>query len=76
MRIEAEQRQLAKELEKKYPAVGSKVSLLINDSLIRYSGILHLVEYESVMLKPAVNHGTEGRYLAMASYSHMKKLIN
>ena len=49
-------------LVKNYPAIGSKISLLINDSLLRYSGTLHLVAGQSVVLKPVASHGTEGRY--------------
>ena len=52
-------------MEKKYPAIGSKISLLIKDSLIRYSGFLDLMEDESVVLKPVANHGTEGRNSAI-----------
>ena len=49
---------------KSYPLVGSKISLLLNNS-VRYSGILYALNNEDLVMNHVANHGTEGRYLAL-----------
>ena len=49
---------------KSYPLVGSKISLLLNNS-IRYSGILYALYDEDLVMNSVANHGTEGRCLAL-----------
>ena len=58
-----------------YPAIGSDISLLINDNRLRYSGILHLVEVGSITLKSVLSHGTEGRHSKLVPPQPKKEMI-
>jgi len=58
-----------------YPEIGCQISLLINNNLLRYSGIIHLVEGESITLKSVLSHGTEGRHLKHVPPQPEKEIV-
>ena len=47
--------------------VGKRISLLMNNSRLRYMGTVLLVTMDSILLQSVTSHGTEGRFLALAS---------
>ena len=58
-----------------YPEIGCQISLLIHNNLLRYSGIILLVEGESITLKSVLSHGTEGRHLKFVPPQPEKEIV-